>query len=105
MSALGQGATFCTAQICRLLLDHVVGSGKQCLRNAEAKGFGGLEIDDKLELGRLLDRDVTRLGIPENLVDQFSGACEQVRDVRSRTSSLPLRRIRAPHKSLVVVLV
>ena len=47
---MGQGATFCTAQICRLLLDHVVGSGKQRLRNAEAKGFGGLQIDDQIEL-------------------------------------------------------
>jgi len=31
------------------------------MRNSETKRFGGLKVDDKIELGRLLDRKVDRL--------------------------------------------
>jgi hypothetical protein len=43
----------------------------------------GLEVDDQLEFGRLLDRDVTRLRAAKNLIDQLSGAAEQKRDICS----------------------
>jgi hypothetical protein len=43
------------------LLDHLVGSGKQRLWNAETERFGGLEIDDQLDLDGLLDRQISRL--------------------------------------------
>ena len=42
----------------------------------EAERFGGLEIDDEIEFGRLLDRDVGRLRSAQNLVDKVGGAPE-----------------------------
>ena len=33
------------------LLDYLVGGGQQRFWDGEAEGFGGLEIDDELELG------------------------------------------------------
>ena len=40
------------------------------------EGFGGLEVDDELELGRLLDRQVAGLGALEDLVDIPSRSAE-----------------------------
>src|SRR5262245_2700910 len=42
-------------------LKHLVSSCQQSIWNGKAKCLGGFEIDDKLELGRLLDRQ--RLGL------------------------------------------
>ena len=49
----------------------------------EAERLGGRQIDDEIELGRLLDREVGRLRPAQNLVDIVGGAPEQVREVRS----------------------
>ena len=38
------------------LLNHFVGGGQQHFRDGEAEGFGGFEVDHKLEFGRLLHR-------------------------------------------------
>ena len=46
MSAKGQKRTLC-------LFDHLVGAREQCWGYGQADGFGGLEVDDKLELGGL----------------------------------------------------
>jgi hypothetical protein len=37
-------------------LDHLVGAQKQRLRDLDAERLGGLQIDDKRELGRLLSQ-------------------------------------------------
>src|SRR5713101_6164939 len=42
---------------CRLL-DHLIRPQEERLRDRQAEGLGGLEVDDKLELGRLLDGKV-----------------------------------------------
>ena len=45
-------------------------------RNCHADLLGGLEIDEELELLRLLDWDVSGLGAFQDLVDKVSGAPE-----------------------------
>jgi hypothetical protein len=44
------------------LLDHLVGEGEHLVRHGKAKRRGRFQIDDELELARLLDRDVGRIG-------------------------------------------
>jgi hypothetical protein len=41
-------------------LDHLVGEGEDRLRHGQVERLGGLEIDDQLESGRLLDRQIGR---------------------------------------------
>jgi hypothetical protein len=43
------------------LFDHLIGAGEQRVRHGEPERPSGGEIDDQIELGRLLDRDVGRL--------------------------------------------
>jgi len=51
------------------LLDHLIRPLQERLRHRQAEGFGGLEVDDQLELGGLLHRKICWLGSPENLVN------------------------------------
>jgi hypothetical protein len=51
----------CSAANCSLF-DYLVGGGEQGRRHGEAQRLRGDEIDDKIELGWLLDRNVARLG-------------------------------------------
>ena len=44
------------------------------MRNSKPERLGGLEIDDEIEFGRLLDRDVGGLRPAQNLIDQLGGA-------------------------------
>lgn len=50
------GCQFALQQTWRRLLDDLIGGHKQALWNFEAERLCGLEVDDKLELGRLHDR-------------------------------------------------
>jgi len=43
------------------LFDHLVGDSEQRWWHREAECFGGLEVDHKLELGRLLDWKIGQL--------------------------------------------
>jgi hypothetical protein len=60
MSALCQKQTFCGAAKLRLF-DHLVGERQQIVGNVNAERFCGLEIDDQLELGDMLDRQIAGL--------------------------------------------
>ena len=52
----------------RELFDHLIGPEQHGLGNREAQRPGGLEIDDELELGCLLDRKILRIGAAKDLV-------------------------------------
>src|ERR1019366_10554254 len=61
----------------RRLLDHLVGAGKQRFRDREAERLGGGQVDDKIESGRELDRNVAGLRAAQNLVHILGCAPEQ----------------------------
>src|SRR5262245_42062395 len=51
------------------LFDHLVGAGEQHRRHLNAERLGGRQIDDEIEFGWLLDRDISGLRSAQNLVD------------------------------------
>src|SRR5262245_15677653 len=51
------------------LLDHLIPPQQHRLRDRQAQRLGGLEIDEQLELGGLLDRQIGRLCTLEDLVN------------------------------------
>src|SRR5437762_1592802 len=51
------------------LLDDLVGAVEQRGRHGEAERAGGFQVDDQLELGRLLHRQIGRLGAVQDLCD------------------------------------
>ena len=53
---------------CNALFDHLVGDLPEMQRDIETERLGGLEIDEKLELSRLLHRQVTGFGTLQYLV-------------------------------------
>src|ERR1017187_3066346 len=55
-----------TPEVKENLLDHIVGAGNQRGRNAKAESVCSLQIDDQLDLRRLLHRQLTRLGPIQN---------------------------------------
>src|SRR5262249_17248777 len=60
--------------------DHLVGAGEERRRNFEAKRPSGVEVDDQLYLGGLLDRQVGRLLAFENPPSVDAGLTIRVRD-------------------------
>src|SRR5262245_17460544 len=73
------------AQQCRLCqsLDYLICETKKRGRNRETECFSGLEVDDKVEFGRLLDWNVGGLGALQNLVHMGGGAPVQIRTPRT----------------------
>ena len=66
------GATMC--RTVNDLLDHLVGAGEQRRRHFQANRLRHDQVNDEVELGRLLDRKIGGLRPPQNLVDQVAGA-------------------------------
>src|SRR4030095_4996282 len=62
------------------LLDHLIRPRQQRRRDRQAERLGGLEVDDQLELGGLLDRKVSRLRPLENAIDIARHAPVHVRE-------------------------
>ena len=48
--------------------DHLVRAQQDRLRDRQTERFGGLQVDDQLELRRLFDRKIGGLGALEDLV-------------------------------------
>jgi len=59
-----------------VLLNHLVCTQQQRLRDADAKHVGGLQIDYELEGGGLLDRKVGGLGALDDLIHVGCGAAQ-----------------------------
>ena len=51
-----------------ILFEDFVNRGKECLRNCQAESGSRLGVDGKLELGRLLDRNIARFCAAKNFV-------------------------------------
>jgi hypothetical protein len=66
-------------QCSKQLFGYLVGAQKKRLWYLEAQSRGGGQIDDELELGWLLDRDVGRLCSAQNLIDKIGRASILVR--------------------------
>ena len=64
------------------LFDHLIGPGEDRLWDREAERLAGLEIDDQLKHGQLLNRQIGRLGAFEDLVDVGCRAPVQIREIR-----------------------
>jgi hypothetical protein len=58
----------------RRLFNHLVGAQQKRLGDFQPQCLGGLEIDDQLEFGRLLNWQVGRFGAIEDLNDIEGGA-------------------------------
>src|SRR6266852_2793167 len=75
--------TGAAASVCsNCLLDDFIRPLQQRRRDCQAEGLGGLEVDNQLELGRLLDGEIAGLGALEDLVDVASSMAELVGVVR-----------------------
>src|ERR1043166_6036883 len=65
------------------LLDDLISPPKERGGDGEAECFGGLEVDDQLELRRLLDGEFGGLGALQDLVDVGRGTPKDISSVRS----------------------
>ena len=75
-----QGSTSASAKRLRAyaaktagLLDHLMGEREQLVGNIQAERLGALEVDHKLELGRLLNRQVGWLSAFEDSSSEYPG--------------------------------
>ena len=83
-----------------MLFDHLVGASKGSRRNAQAKIFGRLEIDHKLELRRLQNRHFCRVRSFQNLSNVLTGLAVHPADAwaiaqeRANSRELPEQSLR-----------
>src|SRR5882672_10530190 len=64
------------------LLDYLIRPLEERLRDRQAKGLRGLEVDHRLVLGGLLDRQIAGLGAFEDLIHVGGRSPKQVRIAR-----------------------
>jgi len=91
MSAKGQKRTF------RHSFDHLFGASEQCRRNSETECLSGLQVDDKLKIGRLLNREVGGFFTFQDFIDIDSRAAkliEVARRVRNETPGVDIGPVR-----------
>jgi hypothetical protein len=63
--------------------DHLVGAGDERWRHFEGERLGGGQIDDEVELRRLLDRNVAWLRPAQNLVIGMTDPVRRSANLRS----------------------
>src|SRR5450631_3174196 len=72
-------SVWCQERMRRVSFDYLVGTQQQCDRNIVADRMCSLEIDDELEIGRLLDRNVGRLDATQHFDDHPRRLAEDAR--------------------------
>ena len=91
------------AGLSRRLLDHLIRPRQHVRRNRQADLFRGLQIDDELELRRLLHRQIGGLGAFQNFVHVDSRRADRGRrSPARRTSAHPLPQTLRPYTSPAV---
>ena len=70
-------SALCQKQTSADLFDYLLGQHEEVVWHFDPERLGGFEIDDELEFGRLLHRDVAGLGPAQNLIDQLGGTPKQ----------------------------
>jgi hypothetical protein len=58
--------------------DHLIGEGEQLVGNDDAERLCGADVDDHFKLGRLLDREIGRLGS----IEDFRGVGAELASLR-----------------------
>src|SRR4029077_5957746 len=84
---------------------HFVRACEDRLRHCEAERLRGLEIENELVFGRLLDGQITGLLALENAVYVERGPREQIRNINTvgkQTATLHIRTIGRDHWQLVL---
>ena len=61
--------------------DHLVGEQQHGLRDAQPKCLRGLDVDHELELGRLLNRQIARVGALQDAIDVACRLAELFRQI------------------------
>ncbi len=74
---------FASEQQSQTLFNYLIGPGKQRRGEVETKCPGGLEINYQLEFGRLLNRQLGRLGAFKYLIDVLARTPPKVRKIRT----------------------
>jgi hypothetical protein len=67
------------ADIASSLFDHLVGGSEKQRRYCKVERFGGLDVDDQLEFGRLLHRQFTSLCASKYAINVSRGFAPRVR--------------------------
>jgi hypothetical protein len=78
------------------LLDHLIGKGEQLRGNFEAERLSSGQIDDQIELGRRLHRQVCGLLALEDAIDVVGRAAVLVDRILARKRSDRRRPARVP---------
>ena len=65
-----------------LLFDHLIGAGEQCWGNVKADCLGGFQVNDEIELGSLLDREVARFFALEDAAGIDAGLAIRIEEAR-----------------------
>ena len=76
-----RGSFIADLPLAQPLLDHLVGAADQRQRNGEAERLGSLQVDDQLDFGGLLDRQIGRLLAFENLTGVATGQTVRFRNI------------------------
>src|SRR6478609_689887 len=60
------------------LFNHLVDTGEQCGRHSKSERLSGLEVDDQLKFGGLLNRELSRFRSLENTINISRSLLPQV---------------------------